>query len=77
MTTKFVLGKDPYPLWFDELGDRVSYKTKEDGTIISAEIQKIPKPITALNGDTILWNGGNILAIPAKAIEEYGGGTDE
>lgn len=72
MISRFILGKNPYPLWFQQLNEKVNYNTREDGELISVEIQKLAGPVIAYPGDVIMIQNDNIIVIPAKAAEEYG-----
>ena len=72
MSTQFILGKQPYPLWFQQLNEKIIYNTKEDGELISVEIQKSSAPVVAYPGDVIMRREDTVIVIPAKVAEEYG-----
>lgn len=72
MKIQFILGKEPYPVWFSQLEETITYNTKENGDLISIEIQKTTGSVTAYPGDTILKQDDKIIVIPAKVAEEYG-----
>lgn len=72
MKIQFVLGKEPYPSWFSQLEETITYNTKEDGELISIQILKSTGPVVAYVGDIIMKRGDTVIVIPAKAAEEYG-----
>ena len=67
---QFVVGKEPYPIWFRELAEkgRARINVDEDGVLQNITVHTPTKNYVAKPGDTIVLKKSGMTVLESKAV---------